>query len=537
MIKKIILLLVLALTVYSNTALASIIDTSYTKNLTAFDWSPISDVEKVMQYENQKNLTKRSTQQAALAAKHYTAAVELMKIKDYSASITEFQAAMKRYKRAKLSADAMNFVNANMALAYVNSGNKEDLAVANRLLNLITAKAYNENEWTYNIGIAHYLAGNGDQSASLLSSVIRKDEFYFQAYVTLENIYRNSGNALEADKVIARMNTAEEKLKKKNQRNSKKGIETKAVKDNRKGQRVTLQGKKPDITNLRIVKADNHLQFDKIDKIDERGMIQIQEGVGEYNLGAQALANKKYVKAQKHLKNAEKRLKRGKLSEDGLNFSRGNLAIANLATEQKRGVGQAKRYLKYITPKLYETREWTYNMAVAYYQYAFMSARENRKTGSRDWTSTAAAENIKEAIKLFNKSIKQDKLFLPAYENLIYIYKEQGSDKKALKTSNDLKKYRLKLMKSFSKEDQLAQGGDAYIFRLNLGTYGDFDTPADLFDESNVITIPVSAQSTAYLSGLFFSLDDAINYKETMINKGYSNSFIVAFKDGEKLEF
>ena len=92
-------------------------------------------------------------------------------------------------------------------------------------------------------------------------------------------------------------------------------------------------------------------------------------------------------------------------------------------------------------------------------------------------------------------------------------------------------------MQSFSKEDQIAQGGDAYIFRLNLGTFGSFDTPADLFDESNVIAIPMSEKNTAYLSGIFYSLDDAMDYQETMSKKGYINSFIVAYRDGERLDF
>ena len=78
-------------------------------------------------------------------------------------------------------------------------------------------------------------------------------------------------------------------------------------------------------------------------------MEQIQDGISEYNIGITALDNKQYAKAQKHLKNAEKKLNRGKISQDGLNFARGNLIIANLATEEKRGVGQAKRYLKYLT--------------------------------------------------------------------------------------------------------------------------------------------------------------------------------------------
>ena len=57
----------------------------------------------------------------------------------------------------------------------------------------------------------------------------------------------------------------------------------------------------------------------------------------EYNIGVRALENKEYKTAQKHLKNAEKRLKRGKITDDGLNFTRGNLTIAFLATGEKRG--------------------------------------------------------------------------------------------------------------------------------------------------------------------------------------------------------
>ena len=85
---------------------------------------------------------------------------------------------------------------------------------------------------------------------------------------------------------------------------------TKAEKEKKKGKYIP-KGKKPDATNLIIVKNDDHLQFNKVDKIDERSMVQIQEGIGEYYLGVKALANKEYKTAQKHLKNTEKRLKRG----------------------------------------------------------------------------------------------------------------------------------------------------------------------------------------------------------------------------------
>jgi len=522
MIKRLLFLVTLLHTISINTSVASTIDTSYTEGLTAFDWTPISDVDKVLQHEKIKDISKRSIAQSKLAGEHYIAAIEFMKKKEYISAINEFKSAMKRYKRAKLSDNALNFIRANMALSYASTGNKEDLAVSQRLLDLITSKAYSDNKWTYNISIVQHKVGNENEAASLLSSAIRKNEFYFQAYITLEDIYRNSGNDKDADKVIDRMQTAEAKLIQKNQKTSSVG----KGKESKEKKKVYIpKGERPDVANLKIVKNDDLLQFNKINKINDRSMIQIQEGIGEYNLGVKALGNKEYKTSQTHLKNTEKRLKRGKVTEDGLNFARGNLAIAYLATGEKRGNGQAKRYLRYLTPKIYKTREWTYNLAVAHYTFA---------TNSRGSTKD---EYMKKAIKLFRTSIKQDKLFLPAYQNLIYLYRELNDEKKALKTHNMYEKARGQLMKSFSKQDQIAQGGDPYIFRVNLGTFGEFNTPVDLFGEEYLITVPISKQKTAYLAGIFYTLDEAIAYQKSMKKEGYTTSFIVAFKDGEKLEF
>tara|TARA_B100001250_G_scaffold213982_1_gene183536 strand:+ start:15771 stop:17387 length:1617 start_codon:yes stop_codon:yes gene_type:complete len=537
MIKKLLFLIAIIIVANTNNICASAIDTS-SAGLVPFDWNPIPDADKVMLYENQKTLTKRAKDQSKKAEEPYKEGVSLMKKKEYNTALISFQAAMKRYKRAKLSDDGMNFIRANMALSYANSGNKEDLAQAKKLLNLLTSKIYNDNKWTYNIAIAHYLVGNQDEAASLLTSIIRKDEFDFQAYVTLEAIFRNSGhndNEKDADKVLDRMHTAEDKLNKKNQK-TKDQQEDKKENKVKKDKRVIPKGIRPDVANLRIVKGNDHLQFNNINKIDDRSMSQIQEGIAEYNLGVKNLANRNPKASQKPLINAEKKLKRGKISVNGLNYARGNLAIACLATGERSGTGKAKRYLKYITPKLFEQQQWTYNMAVAYYDFAFRSAKENRRDGTRKWTTPAASDNLKQSIKLFKKSINQDKLFLPAYENLIYIYREQKEMKKAESLGNALKKSRLKLMTSYSKEEQLAKGGKAYIFRLNLGTFGSFDTPANIFDERNVIAIPMSEKTTAYISGLFYNLDQAKEYQKKMKSKGYLNSFIVGYNNGEELD-
>ena len=94
--------------------------------------------------------------------------------------------------------------------------------------------------------------------------------------------------------------------------------------------------------------------------------------------------------------------------------------------------------------------------------------------------------------------------------------------------STSLMQARSKLMKSFSKNDQLNMGGAAYVFRVNLGTFGKHDTPANLYDEPNLITVPRTENNTIYLAGLFYSLDEATKYQEAMTRKGYSRSFIVA---------
>ncbi len=89
-------ILLFTVTISANTALN---DTTKTKDLIAYTWEPISDVDKVLQYENTKDISKRSIDQSKLAGTHYIAAVELMKNKEYTLAINELKSAMKRYSR------------------------------------------------------------------------------------------------------------------------------------------------------------------------------------------------------------------------------------------------------------------------------------------------------------------------------------------------------------------------------------------------------------------------------------------------------
>ena len=70
-----------------------------------------------------------------------------------------------------------------------------------------------------------------------------------------------------------------------------------------------------------------------------------------------------------------------------------------------------------------------------------------------------------------------------------------------------------------------------------MGTFGRFDTPAYLFDEEHVIAIPLDEIRTVYLSGKFYNVNEVKQYQKEMKNKGYNNTFIVAYKDGEEIGF
>ena len=248
------------------------------------------------------------------------------------------------------------------------------------------------------------------------------------------------------------------------------------------------------------------------------------------------IASNEYV-AIEELKLAEKKLKRGKIKDHGLNFSRGQLTIAYLCAGEKSKLGQVKRNLRNITNKLFDSRDWTYNMAVVNYDYSTkMLIRLN--PGSDKWIAKAKQSKfLNDAIKLFKLAIKYDKLYLAPYQNLSYIYKELGDENKAEKYQKLFKKRRDELIRSFDREEQIKMGVEnEYVFRIHLGKYGEYEAPADMFDEPYLITVPINERITAYLSGMYFTLDEAIEYQKEMKKKGYLDAYIVAYKDGDKID-
>ena len=165
-------------------------------------------------------------------------------------------------------------------------------------------------------------------------------------------------------------------------------------------------------------------------------------------------------------------------------------------------------------------------MAVAHFDYA-------SKTKGKQ-----SEEYLEKSIDLFKLSIKQDRLYLPAYSNLIYIYQNIEENSKAERVEKAYNKAREDLLRSFSKQDQKSLGlKKPYLFRINLGTFNENDTPISLYDEPNLIMVPIDDAKTIFITGLFFNLENAIKYQKKMKKKGYTNCFIVAYNDGESIEF
>ena len=377
-ISKFSLLLVISVLTSLNSLNAKVTIDSLNRsdNMKPFTWEVISGVEKLVPT---KDMSKNSVKKLNEGNSLYSEGIEMMKNNNYSGAIERFSLARKSYKRAKITQDDYNYININQALCCASSGKEKDFAVASRYISLVTSKIEKEKEWLYNLAISNNMIKEYDAAISNLTLCIRLDENYFQSYVTLEAIHRNNGNKSNADKVRDKMEIAESRLIRKEQRNKRKG---KVDKDDKSDlQEFIFEGVRPDITTLKIVKDDDNLQFNKVSQIKDRSMKLVQEGVGAYNNGVNALARKNYDNAIEELKLAEKTLKRAKIKDHGLNFSRGQLTIAYLCNGEKNKLGQVKRNLRNITNKLFDSedleksRDWTYNMAVANYDYSTYSVK------------------------------------------------------------------------------------------------------------------------------------------------------------------
>ena len=131
MIKKIIFFITVSLLVYSNIYASEVEKTDINK-IVALDWSAISGTEKLLTFVKESELTKRTKDQTEKGNEFYNKGISLMEKGDYSNAILEFKQAMKKYKRAKLNDDALNYIRTNMGLSYASQAGKSNQAAAKK---------------------------------------------------------------------------------------------------------------------------------------------------------------------------------------------------------------------------------------------------------------------------------------------------------------------------------------------------------------------------------------------------------------------
>ena len=103
-----IILLTLSITL---NATNTIIDDNPSTTIGVNDLMILSDVDKVLEYGNVKNLSERAAEQVKVANESYLEGVKFLQQDKISEAVAAFKSAFKNYKRAKLSESALNFPN------------------------------------------------------------------------------------------------------------------------------------------------------------------------------------------------------------------------------------------------------------------------------------------------------------------------------------------------------------------------------------------------------------------------------------------
>ena len=175
-------------------------------------------------------------------------------------------------------------------------------------------------------------------------------------------------------------------------------------------------------------------------------------------------------------------------------------------------------------------------MAVVNYEYATKKIIRYEKDNKKWKEKAKQSEFLKDAIKLFKLTIQHDKLYLTPYQNLSYIYNQLGDENKSKKYLKLYNKRRNELISSF---DATTDGFDreGIIFRVELGTFGEYESPADMFDEDYIITVPINERQTTYLAGMFEKFIEAKEYLNKMKARGYLKAAIRAYQDGNDINF
>ena len=177
-----------------------------------------------------------------------------------------------------------------------------------------------------------------------------------------------------------------------------------------------------------------------------------------------------------------------------------------------------------LSKQIYNERDWNYNIAVI-----------QNFIGSKD-----------KALSLLEKCNSLDKYFLLSYQNQIALYNEKEDFKKAKKVFNLHEKYKEELTeiyKEYVRTGVKKEGVDlsfleGAIFRIFLGSFSEYSLPIDIYLHDDLVMVPLGDDYFDFMCGNYNSFIKAEGYLEKLsLREGYTQSFIVAFKDGVRTDF
>lgn len=529
-IVSITLSLVFSFLLFNSNLLASTTEDQPSVTISKNDLLFLSDVKKIMNFVKVNNLNDRALEQVKLADQAYSEGVDFLNQSKYVEAIASFKSSFKNYKRAKLSADALNFPNLQLAVAHQMSDVERDNKKVTRYLDLVTKSIFKDKDWTYNIAILYAENKQEDKAADLLESVIKMDKFFFKAYGNLAAVYRKMNNNKKADKVLSNLAYNQNVLAEKER---KKSLAKAKNKEKNNGSQSTI----PDVTSQPPkgialskgslkVKDDgvSVLKNESIINFDDRSRKKLKEGQDLFDQGASLFNDGEYDLAIKSFKSSLKKFNQANVSEYSLSVVTANLAMAYFMSPSERNNKKAKPLLETLSKQIFDSRDWNYNLAIMYNDF----------------------EDTDKALELLEKCNDLDKYFLLSYQNQIALHNDREDLKKAKRVFKTHEKYKdeiTEIYKEYVRSGIKQEGIDlsfleGAIFRVFLGVFSEYHMPVDIYLHDDLIMVPLGNDYFNFISGNFESYKAAERYlNKISVRDDYLDSFIIAFKDGVRTDF
>lgn len=494
------------------------------------DFLFLSDAQKVMDFVNVKNLNDRASEQIKLADQSYADGVQFLNQGNSVKAIASFKSAFKNYKRAKVNEDGLNYPNLQLAVAHAISDVSRDNKKVIRYLELVTKSIDKDKDWTYNMAILYYVNKEEEKASELLESVVKMDKFFFKAYGNLAAVYQTIGDNKKSEKTLIRLASAQNAFAEKERKKNLAAAKNKEKISDGKGGKPQFAAAPPKGINLDraslSVKDDSKsiLKNESIVNFDDRARKKLQEGQDFFDEGAIFFNKGEFELAIKSFKSSLKKFSQAKVSEYTLSKVTANLAMSYFRSESERNQKKAMPLIDGLSKQIYSQRDWNYNIAVI---QNFIGSKEK-------------------SMALLQKCNDLDKYFLLSYQNQVALHNESDDLKKAKKTFNLHEKYKdelTEIYKEYVSTGVMQDGVDlsfleGAIFRVFLGSFSEYSLPIDIYLHDDLIMVPLGDDYFNFISGNFNSYTIAENYlKKISLRDGYSESFIIAFKDGVRTDF